>query len=74
MGLKIRIFGGFELVHSLIMVDKPGPGFGRVRICFFRIWAWDWLPFLAEHVQSSDFLERFERVRSSVLEDEPGFE
>ena len=31
-------------------------------------------PFLAEQVQSSGFLEGFERVQISVLVGEPGFE
>ena len=60
MGSKFGNFGGFGWVRSLILVKKPGfgPGFG---------------PFLAEQVQSSGFLELFERVQSSVLVNQPGF-
>ena len=39
-------------------LSRFGPGFG---------------PFLAKHVRSSSFLERFEWVQNLVLVDEPGF-
>ena len=37
-------------------------------------WISEFGPFLAKQVQSLGFLEEFERIQSSVLVDEPGFE
>ena len=73
MSSKFRIFGGFEWVLSLILVDKRG--FGRVRCVFFP----DLGLGLACSWRNSfevclGLLEGYERVRYSVLVDKPVFE
>ena len=64
--------GGFFLKCRSILVDESGFGRGSMFGVFGFGPAFG--PFLAKHVQSSGFLEGFQRVRSSVLVDKPGFE
>ena len=59
IGSKFGIFGVFRWVHSLILVKKTG--FSRVRSSVLMDLGQGLVRFLADQVQSSGFLEWFQK-------------
>ena len=68
MGLKFGIFGGFIVRFDLTNLGSEG-----FKVRLLQIWVWV-RPISDQKSSKFGHFEGFERVRSSVLVDEPGFE